>query len=107
MGEIDYPGSFNIRDTAREFTQLQQAKATATDPRVLQVIDHELVELLGEDPDLVLATGEYLPPEQLPPKEPFEPHYMINPETGEELLARTEEEHLALAAQGYLHKVDD
>ena len=107
MGEIEYPGSFNIRDTAREFTQLQQAKATATDPRVLQVIDHELVELLGEDPDLVLATGEYLPAEQLPAQEPFEPHYMVDPATGEEYLARTEEEHLAYAAQGYGHKIED
>lgn len=107
MGKIEYPGSFNIRDTAREFTQLQQAKATATDPRVYELIDHELVELLGEDPELVLTTREYLPPEQLPTQEPFEPHYMVDPETGEEYIARSEEEHLAYAAMGYLHKIEE
>lgn len=105
-GEVEYPSSFNIRDKQREFAQLQTAKATATDPRVLNLIDHELVELLDEDPALVLATQEYLPAEQLPPTEPFEPHIMVNPETGEEFIARTEEEHLAYAELGYVHKED-
>ena len=49
MGEIEYPGSFNIRDTAREFTQLQQAKNTATDPVMYRIIDEHLLELLGEE----------------------------------------------------------
>jgi hypothetical protein len=102
-GEIDYPSSFNIRDSQREFAQLGQAKAAATDPRVLEVIDHEIVELLGEDPDLVLTTSEYLPPEQLPPQEPFEPHKMMDPATGQEYIARTPEEHMAYQALGYTH----
>jgi hypothetical protein len=104
MGEIDYPNSFNIRDVQREFQQLNTAKTAATDPRVLQIIDHELVELLGEDPDVVLPFGEYLPPEQIPAQPPFEPHVMINPETGEERIARTEAEHLALADLGWTHE---
>lgn len=104
MGEIHYPDSFMIRDTDREFGHLLQAKNAATDPRVLNVIDHEILELLDEDPDLILTQGEYLPPEQLPPKEPFEPHKMINMETGEEFIARTEEEHLAYAELGYVHE---
>lgn len=103
-GEVDYPGSFNVRDTQREYEQLLKAKSAATDPRVLEVIDHELVELLGEDPDLVLTTSEYLPAAQLPPKEPFEPHKMVDPATGEEYIARTEEEHLAYAELGYVHE---
>jgi hypothetical protein len=106
-GEIDYPSSFNIRDTQREFSQLYTAKTAATDPRVLTLIDHEIVELLGEDPTLVLTTSEYLPPEQLPPAEPFEPHTMINPETGEEVIARTEAEHIAYMEQGYVHEGDE
>ena len=103
-GEIEYPSSFAIRDTYNEITQLKVAKETATDPRVLNIIDHELVELLGEDPELVLTTSEYLPAEQLPEKEPFEPHKMVNPETGEEFIARTEAEHLEYAAMGYVHE---
>lgn len=105
-GLVDYPGSFNVRDTQREYAQLVQAKAAATDPRVLEVIDHEIVELLGEDPDLVLATSEYLPAAELPAVEPFEPHKMIDPESGEEYIARTEAEHMAYAELGYYHKED-
>jgi hypothetical protein len=103
-GEIDYPSSFNVRDTQREFAQLGQAKAAATDPRVFTVIDHEILELLGEDPLLVLGTTEYLPPEQLPAEEPFEPHVMVDLATGKEYIARTEQEHLDYAAMGYVHK---
>ena len=49
MGEIEYPSSFNIRDTQREFSQLASAKSAATDPVVLRIIDEQIVELLGEE----------------------------------------------------------
>lgn len=49
MGEIEYPGSFNIRDTSGEIAQLKIAKETATDPVVLRKIDEHLLEWLGED----------------------------------------------------------
>lgn len=104
MGEIKYPDTFSIRDDDREFQHLQIAKATATDPRVLNIIDHELLELLGENPDVILTTGEYLPTNQIPQMPPFEPHEMFNPETGEERIARTEQEHEELSAQGFKHK---
>jgi hypothetical protein len=48
-GEIEYPSSFNIRDTQREFSQLASAKSAATDPVVLRIIDEQIVELLGEE----------------------------------------------------------
>ena len=87
-GEVEYPGSFNIRDTQREFQQLQQAKQAATDPRVLTVIDHELIELLGEDADLImpemvtLQDGTEVPMDSA---EPFdEPEELYNPATGEQ-----------------------
>jgi hypothetical protein len=105
-GDVHYPDSFNIRDTAREIAELVSAKSAATDPRVLAVIDHELLEALGEDPTLILTTQEYLPAAQLPAVEPFEPHIMIDPVSGTEYIARTEAEHLAYAAQGYYHKED-
>jgi len=53
-GSIDYPGSFNIRDTGQEITQLQTAKNTATDPAVLRKIDEHILEWMGEE-------KEYLP----------------------------------------------
>lgn len=108
-GTIEYPGSFNIKDHMGEIQKLVAAKTAATDPRVLNLIDHELVEALDEDPNSVLgiAKGEYLPPEQIPAMEPFEPHKMIDPQTGDEYYARTEEEHLAYAALGYVHESEE
>jgi hypothetical protein len=105
--EIHYPDSFSIRDDEREFSQLVQAKNAATDPRVLQVIDHEIIELLGEDADLIMP--EYVATEAatLPAVPLFEAHVMYLPETGEERIARTEQEHLDLASQGYIHKEED
>lgn len=86
-GEIDYPGSFNMRDTQKEIDQLVKAKSAATDPRVLQIIDHEIIELLGEDADIImpemvtLQNGDEVPFDSA---EPFdEPEEMFNPETGE------------------------
>jgi len=54
MGEIEYPGSFNIRDTSKEIEQLKVAKDTATDPVVLRKIDEHILEWMGEE-------KEYLP----------------------------------------------
>lgn len=86
-GNIEYPNSFNIRDKSMEVDLLVKARQAATDPRVLQLIDHEIVELLGEDADIVLpetvtlATGETVP---LDATEPFdEPEELYNPSTGE------------------------
>jgi hypothetical protein len=49
MGSIEYPGSFNIRDTSSEIQQLALAKNTATDPAVLRKIDEHILEWMGED----------------------------------------------------------
>lgn len=103
-GEVEYPGSFNVRDQLREFQQLQIAKSAATDPRVLAYIDHEILECLGEDADLIMP--EMVDPTTIPAVMPFEPHVMVDPETGTEYIARTMEEHLQYSALGYYHKED-
>ena len=54
--EIDYPGSFSIRDTGSELTQLKTAKETTQNPVIQQLIDQRLVELLGEDPEEYFET---------------------------------------------------
>jgi hypothetical protein len=86
-GEVEYPNTFNIKDKASDIDLLLKARQAATDPRVLQLIDHEIVELLGEDADIVLpetvtlTTGETVP---LDATEPFEePEEIFNPSTGE------------------------
>lgn len=106
QGEIEYPGSFNIQDEAQEFEKLKVAKETATDPRVLALIDHEIVELLGEDPDLVLPEGEYNLA-ALPDQPVFKPHVMVDPATGTEYIASTEQEHMNYSALGYVHKMEE
>lgn len=89
-GCIEYPGSFNIRDTSREIDELVKVKSAATDPRVIALVDHELVEFLGEDADLILPevvtlmNGETVPYDST---EPFEsPEEMFNPMTGESIM---------------------
>ncbi len=104
-GTIEYPGSFNIRDTDAEVDRLVKAKQAATDPRVLRVIDHELLEVLGEDPNM-LGQEEYSPSD-IPAEVPFDPHVMVDPATGKEYYARTEQEHLDYAALGYVHKDEE
>jgi hypothetical protein len=103
-GEVEYPGSFNIRDTAQEITQLQQAKSASTNPKVLDLIDGKIVEWLGEDPEVYFAADMAQGQEVLPPEPVFEPHIMKDPETGKEYIARTEQEHLDYAAMGYVHE---
>jgi len=53
-GDVEYPGSFNIRDTSKEIEQLKIAKDTATDAVVLRKIDEHILEWMGEE-------EEYLP----------------------------------------------
>ena len=90
MGDVDYPGSFNIRDTSKEIEQLKIAKDTATDPVVLKEIDKKLVEWMGLDPE------EYFME--------FVPHEMTNPVDGEVRMAYTEADHLRLAQAGWIHQ---
>ena len=101
-GEVEYPSSFNIRDTYNEIQQLVAAKTAATDPRVLNVIDHELLEILGEEPELILGNAAYQTADQLPEKPYYEPRTMKNYDTGDKVIARTQEEYDSYYAQGYV-----
>lgn len=95
---IEYPGSFNIRDNEKEIQQLQTAKSAATDPRVIAMIDKKILEWMGEE--MMEDMMDYA--EQSSPA--FEPHIMINPQSGQQRIAATEAEHLELAAQGWQHQ---
>jgi hypothetical protein len=95
MGSIDYPGSFNIRDTSKEIEQLKIAKDTATDPVVLRKIDEHILQWMGEEDELPVTTVTV-----------FEPHIMIDPVSGEQRTANTEQQHLELAALGWIHQED-
>jgi hypothetical protein len=100
-GNIEYPDSFAIRDTQNEIAQLKMARETATDPRVIEIIDQKLLTALGEDPRMIQEEPD---PADIPAQPPFDVHVMIDPATGEEFYARTEQEHLAYAARGFVHR---
>jgi hypothetical protein len=51
-GEIKYQDGYGIQDKQAEYTKLQVAKASATSPEVLAVVDRKLMELLYEDLDI-------------------------------------------------------
>jgi hypothetical protein len=103
-GEIEYPDSFNIKDHSMEMDQLVKARSAATNPKVMNIIDGRIVEMLGEEEDIIFAEEMAAAGQNLPAKPVFEPHEMYNPETGDEVIARTEAEHIAYMAQGYIHE---
>lgn len=98
-GTVEYPDSFNLRDarndlemylkaqeanvgsdTFKRELQMQIAKTVILDEMAMNQIKTELNEL-----------------------EQFMPHIMQDPQTGETRVAMTEQEHLELAAQGWVH----
>jgi hypothetical protein len=95
-GMVDYPDSFNIQDVESDIAKLKVAKETATDTRVIELIDRQLVTLLGEDPDTVMMDEDTV----------FEPHVMLDPNTGEKQIAETMEQHLDLQSRGWIHIED-
>jgi hypothetical protein len=105
-GEIEYPDSFNIRDTQAEIEGLVKAKQAATDPKVLNIIDGRIAEWLGEEEDILFAQDMANVSVGLPAETVYEPHIMTDPDTGTEYIARTKEEHIKYAALGYYHDDD-
>lgn len=97
-GEVDYPDSFAIHDIDRDFENLLKAKNASTNPIVANYIDHEILELLGENADEILPEPVGSQDEEAE----FAPHEMVSP-TGEVIVATTYQQHLELAAQGYTH----
>jgi len=57
--EIEYPGSFNIKDNKNEILQLGSAKSAATDPRVLAAIDAKIMEWLDMEDDAVMEPMQH------------------------------------------------
>lgn len=96
QGEITYADSFNIRDTESEIQQLKMAKESATDPMVLRKIDQQILQWMGLDQEEIMPDTE----------EEFEPHVMIDLGTGQRYMAMTMQDHLRMAALGYVHAQD-
>jgi hypothetical protein len=73
-GHVEYPGSFNIRDTEHSMQTLKTARETATDAGVYKVIDYQILELLGvEEPARYLTHTDGLPAAYVPADTPGVP----------------------------------
>ena len=105
-GKIEYPDSFAISDTGREIEHLVKAKSAATNPKLFNIIDGRIAEFLGEEEDILFAEEMAAADANLPAETVFEPHIMIDPVTGKEYIARTEQEHMDYMAMGYVHDDD-
>jgi hypothetical protein len=107
--EIDYPGSFNIRDTDSEIAQLQIAANTnPADPRVKAAIDMKIMDWLDLDEDELTAMMNpdlidlELVPEAKDRGEFYMGKAMIDPVSGIVTIASSPEEELAMAKQGWI-----
>lgn len=107
--EIEYPGSFNIRDTDMEIQQLQVAANTnPADPRVKAAIDMKILDWLGLDEDelTALKNPDLIDLSAVPESEDRTEFYMgqamIDPESGIVTIAASPDEELAMAKQGWI-----
>lgn len=116
MGSVDYPGSFNIRDTQREFDELLKAKQSATSPAVLAVIDYKLMEALDEEPEEIVdavtafmgvepdiqAITDTVVASEIEDYGEVEAHMMSNPLTGESVKVESRLVHERLVREGWI-----
>jgi hypothetical protein len=105
-GCIDYPGSFNIRDTSTEINQLKTAADTnPTDPRVKAAIDIKILDWLDLDEDelAAIANTGIQDLDAVPENEGgvFQPFIMMDPATGEQMEVTSEQEQLKMAQAGW------
>jgi hypothetical protein len=61
---IEYPGSFNVRDTDSEISQLGKAKSAATSPVVLASIDAQILDWMDLDDEEKLTVEQLMNTDQ-------------------------------------------
>jgi len=112
-GSIKYPRAFHIRDKNLDIDILKKAADTnPTDPRVKQAIDIKILDLLELDEDELAAINDNRivnldTVQEADDYEEFAPHDMTDPVTGETRRVNTQEEHVVLANQGWIHKGEE
>ena len=96
-GAVEYPDSFNLRDTKNDLELYLNASTANVGKQYRKELHKQIARTVIEDE---LALGDII--EEIESAD-FEPHVMQNPTTGETKIAMSEAEHLALAAEGWTH----
>lgn len=108
-GYIEYPGSFNIRDTSKEIEQLQIAANTnPVDPRVKAAIDMKILDWLDLDEDEITALrNPNMLDMEIPETVDYEMYVgkeLIDPVSGDIVICSSAEEELALLKAGWTER---
>ena len=112
-GEIKYPTVFQVRDKNHEIDLLKKAADTnPADPRVKKAIDIKILDMLDLDEDELAAINDQriLDLDTVSEEANYDivlPHEMTDPITGETRMVATQEEHIVLANQGWIHPVQE
>ena len=95
--DIEYSETFDLVDEHSRLEFLTKARASGVNnPMFQKEIDRQLIHMVVEDDE----EANLMITEQ---NEGFKPHIMTNKETGDTVVANTEEEHINLGNQGYVH----
>ena len=94
---IVYPETFDLRDKNVELEYMLKARSSGVNNPIFQKeLDKQIVMLTVDDDyaqNLIIADLT----------EGFQPHPMVNPETGDTVIANSQAEHEQLMALGYIH----
>ncbi len=101
---IEYPGSFDIKNTDNELQNLQTAANISSDARVQAGVTARVLELLEIDVDEALMMANPLQIQEVDVSNPaeFVPVVMINPQTKEIQNVNNYNQQMTLAAQGWV-----
>jgi hypothetical protein len=98
-GIIEYPDSFNLKDASNDLElYLKATTAPMQSDTFKREIAKQIAETVINDEDVLITINQ-----ELDAPQQFEMHVMQNPSTGETRVVTTEQEHLELAAQGWIH----
>jgi len=97
---LEYPETFDMRDEFLELDLLMKTRSAGVNNKMFQnEISRQIVALIVDDAEL---QSEILA--DMDKTIEFEPHDMINPETGAVTQVTSQEQHESLAALGYTHE---
>jgi hypothetical protein len=109
-GTVEYPRTYNLRDATADLDfYIRSLAAGVESPTFRKEVQKQIARLVVDDEIITDIEGEIdggaprTVISMLTPDPDFEPHIMINPNSGDVVNAMTQEAHLNLQARGYVH----